>query len=165
MARSALPVLLLLAAVLAIGVTGCGEGGAAEGARLNVYVSSPLHGGEAKVGRAVCAEARQEAGRAGNPGGYELRVVCLDAAGPKGRWTLARVGANARRATEDSTAVAYLGEPIREARLHSLPIVEAAGIAELSQFSGKEAVAEVVAAIEESDSNDPRQAVFDALES
>jgi ABC-type branched-subunit amino acid transport system substrate-binding protein len=158
------PVLLLLAAVLMIGASGCGEGGAAEGARLNVYVSAPLHGGEAGVGQQVCAEAREEARRAGDPGGYELRVVCLDAAGPEGRWTLAQVGANARRATEDSTAVAYLGEPIREARLHSLPIVEAAGIAELSQLSGKEAVAKVAATIEESDSNDPRQAVFDALE-
>jgi branched-chain amino acid transport system substrate-binding protein len=158
------PVLLLLTAVFAIGAAGCGEGGATEGARLNVYVSAPLHGEEAGVGRPVCTEARQEARRAGNPGGYELRVVCLDAAGPEGRWTLARVGANARRATEDSTSVAYLGEPIRAARLHSLPIVEAAGIAELGRVSGAEAVAKVAAAIEESDSNDPRQAVFDVLE-
>jgi hypothetical protein len=157
--------LLFLAAVLATGASGCGEGGAAEGARLNVYVSAPLHGGEAGVGRSVCAEARRGAARAGSPGGYELRVVCLDAAGPEGRWTLARVGTNARRATEDSAAVAYLGEPIRAARLHSLPIVEAAGIAELSQLPGEEAVAKVAAAIAGSDSNDPRQAVFDALES
>jgi hypothetical protein len=164
LARSVPPALLLLAAVLAIGAAGCGEGGAAEGARLNVYVSAPLHGDEAGVGKPICLEAREEARRAGSPGGYELRVACLDAAGPAGRWTLARVGANARRATEDSAAVAYLGEPIPEARLHSLPIVEAAGIAELSRLSGKEAVAKVAAAIEESDSNDPRQAVFDALE-
>ncbi len=165
MARRAASVLLLLVAVLAIGASGCGEGGAEEGARLNLYVSAPLHGDEAGVGQRVCTEARGEAGRVGSPGGYELRVVCLDAAGPEGRWTLAQVGVNARRATEDSTAVAYLGEPIREARLHSLPIVEAAGIAELSRLSGKGGVAKVAAAIDESDSNDPRQAVFDALES
>src|SRR6185295_262960 len=107
---------------------------------------------------------RQEASRSGQPGGFELRVVCLDAAGPEGRWTLARVGANARRATEDSTAVAYLAEPEPAARRQSLPIVEAAGIAELSGLSGADAVARVAAAIEESDSNDPRQAVFDAVE-
>lgn len=155
---------VLLVALFALVAAGCGEGGAEEGARLNVYVSAPLSGAEAKVGRTICGEARQGARRAGEPGGFELRVVCLDVAEPEGRWTLARVGANARRATEDSTAVAYLGEPKPAARRQSLPIVEAAGIAELSELSGKEAVAKVAAAIEESDSSDPRQAVFDALE-
>jgi len=143
---------------------GCGEGGAEEGAQLNVYVSAPLSGAEAEAGRKICDEARQEARRTGEPGGFELRVLCLDAAGRRGRWTLAQVGANARRATEDSTAVAYLAEPERAARQQSLPIVEAAGIAELGDLSGKEAVAKVAAVIEESDSNDPRQAVFDAVE-
>lgn len=159
-----LPVLLIACLSAAALVAGCGEGGAEEGARLNVYVSTPLSGTEAGVGRPICAEARQEAGRAGEPGGFELRVVCLDAAGSEGRWTLAQVGANARRATEDSTAVAYLAEPRRAARRQSLPIVEAAGIAELSGLSGEEAIAQVAAAIEESDSNDPRQAVLDAVE-
>jgi ABC-type branched-subunit amino acid transport system substrate-binding protein len=158
-----LPVIAI--ALVAAGLlAGCGEGGAEEGARLNVYVSAPLSGAEAEVGRPICAEARQGASRAGETGGFELRVVCLDAAGPEGRWTLAQVGANARRATEDSTAVAYLGEPERAARRQSLPIVEAAGIATLSGLSGEEAIAQVAAAIEESDSDDPRQAVFDAVE-
>jgi hypothetical protein len=155
---------LLLLVLSALVVVGCGEGGAEEGARLNVYVSAPLSGAEAEAGRAICEEARQEARRADEPGGFELRVVCLDVTGREGRWTLARVGANARRATEDSTAVAYLAEPERAARRQSLPIVEAAGIAELGELSGREAVARVAATIEESDSSDPRQAVFDALE-
>lgn len=156
---------LLIALLTAVGlIAGCGEGGAEEGARLNVYVSAPLSGTEAGVGRPICAEARQEARRAGEPGGFELRVVCLDAAGPEGRWTLAQIGANARQATEDSTAVAYLAEPEQAARRQSLPIVEAAGIAELTELSGEEAIAQVAAAIEEGDSDDPRQAVFDAVE-
>ncbi len=159
-----LPAILIACLSALLLAVGCGEGGAEEGARLNVYVSAPLSGTEADVGRQVCDEARQEARRAGQPGGFELRVVCLDAAGQEGRWTLARVGANARQATEDSTAVAYLAEPEREARRQSLPIVEAAGIAELSGLSGKDAVAKVATAIEESDSNDLRQAVFDAVE-
>lgn len=165
MARPALPALALLAvAVLAIGAGGCGEGGADEGARLNVYVSAPLQGKEGELGRRTCAEARREAQRAGEPGGFELRVVCLDAAGPEGRWTLARIGANARRATEDSTAVAYVGEPGRDARRQSQPIIEAAGIAALGDLSGKAAVAEVAAAIEDSNHDEPRRAVFDAVE-
>lgn len=131
---------------------------------LTVYVSAPLRGAEGEAGKTFCAEAREEAQQAGRPGGFELRVVCLDAAGPEGRWALAQVGANARRATEDSTAVAYLGEPSRAARRQSQPILEAAGIAELGGLSGKEAMAEVVAAIEDSDSGDPRRAVFDVVE-
>jgi hypothetical protein len=155
---------VVLVALCVLVAAGCGEGGAEEGARLNVYVSAPLSGGEAELGREICDEARREARRAGEPSGFELRVVCLDVAGPEGRWTLAQVGANARRATEDSTAVAYLAEPEQAARRQSLPIVEAAGIAELGRLSGKEAVAQVAAAIEASDSDDPRQAVFDAVE-
>jgi hypothetical protein len=162
LARWAAGVLVLL--FLSALVTGCGEGGAEEGARLNVYASAPLSGAEAEVGRRICDEARQGARQAGEPGGFELGVVCLDAAGPEGRWTLAQVGANARRATEDSTAVAYLAEPHRAAQRQSLPIVEAAGIAELSDMTGRASIAAVAAAIEESDSDDPRQAVLDAVE-
>ena len=111
-----LPAILIACLLGASLAVGCGEGGAEEGAQLNFYVSAPLSGTEAGAGRPVCAEARREAGRAGSPGGFELHVVCLDAAGPEGHWTLAQVGANARRATEDSTAVAYLGEPQRQYR-------------------------------------------------
>lgn len=156
--------LLLAVAVLAGGAVGCGESGAKEGATLSVYVSAPMQGAEGKTGKAVCTEAREAVRQAGSPGGFELRVVCLDAAGPEGRWTLAQVGANARRATEDSTTVAYLAEPSRAARRQSQPILEAAEIAELGGLSGKEAMAKVVAAMEASDSSDPRRAVFDAVE-
>ncbi len=150
---------LLGAALLA----GCGEGGAEAGARVTVYVSAPLHGAEAAAGRRLCAGARSEAARGGGAvEDLELDVVCLDAAGGEGRWTLARVGANARRATEDSTTVAYVGEPDPRARKQSRPIVAAAEIAELGDLSGEEAVARVSAAIAEGDASEPRQAVFKA---
>jgi hypothetical protein len=155
-----IPIALLLAAAL---VSGCGEGGAEAGARVTVYVSAPLHGAEAAAGRRLCEGARREAARSGGKvEDLELEVVCLDAAGETGRWTLAQVGANARRATEDSTTVAYVGEPDERARKQSSPIVDAAGIAELGGVSGEEAVARVVAAIREGDASEPRQAVFEA---
>jgi hypothetical protein len=141
---------------------GCGEGGAASGATVKVYVSAPLRGPEAAAGHRLCDEARQRATQEKGGEELDLRVVCLDAAGGDGRWTLARVGANARRATEDSTAIAYVGEPDPQARRQSRPIVAAAGIAELSGLSGEEAVARVIAAINEGDASDPRQAVFEA---
>src|SRR6187431_2764432 len=105
---------------------GCGEEGAASGATVTVYVSAPLQGGEAEAGRLLCAEAREQAAQGKGGEDLRLRVACLDASGAGGRWTLAKVGSNARRATEDSTGVAYIGEPDRRARLQSGPILEAA---------------------------------------
>jgi len=154
---------LLGAAALAAIAAGCGEGGAGSGATVRIYVSAPLRGGEASAGRSLCEGARAEAARAGGKvDDLKLEVVCLDAAGAAGRWTLARVGANARRATEDSTAVAYVGEPDPRARKQSRPIVDAAEIAELGGLSGREAVARVIAAIGEGDASQPRDAVFEA---
>jgi branched-chain amino acid transport system substrate-binding protein len=161
--KPALWALPFVAALLAVVVAGCGEGGAESGATVRVYVSAPLHGGEAAAGRRLCAGARDGAARAGNEvEDLKLEVVCLDAAGGTGRWTLARVGANARRATEDSTTVAYVGEPAARARKQSRPIVDAAEIAEISELSGKEAVARVISAIREGDASEPRDAVFKA---
>jgi hypothetical protein len=155
--------LLLLAAVFGATAVGCGEGGAEAGARVRVYVSAPLHGAEAAAGRRLCAGARDGAARVGGEvEDLELEVVCLDAAGEGGRWTLGQVGANARRATEDSSAVAYVGEPDPLARKQSRPIVAAAEIAELGGVSGEEAVAAVVTAIRDGDADHPRDAVFKA---
>jgi ABC-type branched-subunit amino acid transport system substrate-binding protein len=155
-----------LAVLLAVGllatVSGCGEEGAAADATVRVYVSVPLRGPEAQAGRRLCDEAREQAGQGKGGEGHQLRVVCLDASGDGGDWTLAQVGANARRATEDSSAVAYVGEPDAAAREQSRPIVEAAGIAELGGLSGREAVAKVAKAMEEGDASQPRDAVFDA---
>lgn len=160
---SRLPTILIACLLGAALLAGCGEGGAEAGARVMVYVSAPLHGAEAEAGRRLCEGARAEAARSGGKvEDLELAVVCLDAAGEEGRWTLARVGANARRATEDSTTVAYVGEPDPRARKQSRPIVAAAEIAELGGMSGEEAVSKVVAAIREGDASEPRSAVFKA---
>jgi hypothetical protein len=157
-----LPAILISFLLGASLLTGCGEEGAASGATVAVYVSAPLRGPEATAGRRLCDEAREQAGQGIGDADLKLRVVCLDASGPDGGWTLAQVGANARRATEDSTAVAYIGEPDPAARSQTRPIVEAAEIAELGGLSGREAIAKVQAAIREGDESDPRDAVFDA---
>ncbi len=154
--------ILIACLLLSAAVSGCGEEGAAAGATVRVYVSAPLRGPGAEAGRRLCAEAREQASQGKGGEGHELRVICLDAAGEGGRWTLAQVGANARQATEDSTAVAYVGEPAPAARKQSRPIVEAAGIAEFGG-SGREAVAKVGKAIEEGDASQPRNAVFEAF--
>ncbi|HET7416029.1 MAG TPA: hypothetical protein VFJ61_00165 [Solirubrobacterales bacterium] len=155
----AIAIALLLGAFL----VGCGEGGAANGAEVTVYVSAPLRGPEGAASRRLCDEARAQASQQGSGGeDLRLRVVCLDAGGGGRSWTLAQVGANARQATEDSTAIAYVGEPNPQARRQSRPIVAAAGIAEIGGLSGEEAVARIVAALRDGDEREPRQAVFEA---
>lgn len=155
--------MVLVLAVLATVASSCGEeGGAAAGATVTVYVSAPLRGDEADAGRRLCDEAREQAAQGKGDEDLEVRVVCLDASGREGAWTLAQVGENARRATGDSTTIAYVGEPDPAARRQSRPILDAAGIAAIGGVGGREAIARVLAALREDDGNDPRDAVFRA---
>jgi hypothetical protein len=100
-------------------------------------------------------ELAREVARAGSVavGASDVRVraVCLPSARSGGRLSLATVGANARRATEDSTSVAYLEPPDRAANRFSDPILESAGIAWIASNSGKTAMAHLLHAIAESD--------------
>ncbi len=136
---------------LALGAIGCGAGGGVAGnATVSVYVSAPLHGAEAKAGRGACAGARAELARGGGRAGdVRVRVICLDDSGGGQRWRLAAVGADARRAAEDSTTVAYVAAIDPVAARFSRPVVEAAGIAQVSGASGRLAMARVLKAIRE----------------
>jgi len=135
---------------LVLGAVGCGEGEVAEGATVTVYISAPLRGAQAAAGKAMCEGARHELARSGGrTAGVRVRAVCLDDSGGRRRWSLAAVGANARRATEDSTTIGYIGELDRVATRFSRPIVESAGIAQLSTLSGRVAMASLLRAIRE----------------
>jgi hypothetical protein len=118
---------------------------------VGVYVAAPLCK-EAKD--AVAAEGRRE-------GEVKVRVACLDPVELGEFLDLAQVGANARRATEDSASVAYV-ERRGPAVEFSQPILESAGIAFLAARSGREAMARVLAAVGEGGGE--RAAVADALE-
>lgn len=133
-----------------LGASGCGASeGVAGGETVNVYASAPLSGSEAAVGKAYCADARATLARAGGKAGeVHLRLVCLDDASG-GHWQLAAVGANARRATEDSSSIAYLGEPQAAASRFSLPILETAGIGQAAGPSGAKAMTAVLKAVRE----------------
>jgi hypothetical protein len=142
------PALLALALVVA----GCDSGGVSSGATVSVYVAAPL-----------CAEAERELRREGREAGeVEVRVVCLSATEPDGRADLAAAGANARRATEDSTSVAFLEAPGPAARF-SQSIVEAAEIAWVRTSSGSTALRHVLRALEDAGSSSPRDVVRDAF--
>lgn len=142
--------------LLVIAVVGCGaEEGVAENATATVYAAAP-----------PCAGAKRESARNGDRAGdVRIRVVCLPAAESAGRLSLATIGANARRATEDTSTVGYIGEPTRAASRFSEPILESAGVPQLSGISGAAAMKSLLGAVAEADSSGSlRESVNDELE-
>jgi hypothetical protein len=114
----------------------------------------------------LCAGAKRElAKRGGKAGDLHVRAICLPAVERGGKLEPATIGANARRATEDSTAVGYIGEPTRVASRFSEPILEEAGIAQLPASSGAVAMAKLLQAVKHAsgDNSSLRQSVNDEL--
>jgi hypothetical protein len=147
----AISVAIVFAALLA----GCGgEAGVSEGASVSVYVDSGL-----------CAGARQALAEAGGRAGdLEVRAVCLPPTEAGERLDLAAAGANARRAAEDSTAVAYL-EPVgARAGRFTHPILDSAEIPWGLASSGDAAMTQALEAIAEADSGSLRDQVGEALD-
>jgi hypothetical protein len=147
-----------LAAVLSLAVlsfaTGCGEGtGVEAGATVRVYAAP-----------ALCAQAEGALRAGGAAGDVRLAVRCLAPVQRGGRVDLATAGENAREATEDSTAIAYLETPNRAAPF-AQPIVEEAGIAWIETTSGTQAMRQVMQAVEEAGSGSLRDEVRSTLES
>jgi hypothetical protein len=145
----------VLALLALAAVAGCGGGeGVASGATVNVY-----------VGAGLCRGAREALSRQqGRAGEVEVRALCLRPVVAGKRFDLAIQGANARRASEDSTAVAFLeakGKPAEFAK----PIVEEAGIAFVEAAAGEVAMERVLRAIADAGtSGSLRGKVREALE-
>jgi branched-chain amino acid transport system substrate-binding protein len=99
----------------------------------------PLQGSEAAEGRDVVDGARLALADAhAKVGGLAVRVVYLsDTAGhgAHARWSPAVAAANARRATEDSTAIAFIGDFDSGATRSSLPITNQARMLQVSPAS------------------------------
>lgn len=134
-------------------LAGCGEGeGVAEDAVVSAYVAAPL-----------CAEAEAELAEGGSrAGSVRVRAVCLAAVERGRRVDLAQVGANARRASEDSTTIAYV-EQTGPAGRFSEPIVDSAGIAWIEAATGAKAMQRVLDAVAEADSSSLRSSVEESL--
>jgi hypothetical protein len=145
-------VLAAAISALLVGGVGCGAGEApAAGATVAAYVEAPL-----------CAGAKRQLAKEGpGAGSVEVRAICLDDVRRRGRLDLAGVGANARRASEDSAAIAYLEVPTTPS--FSRPIVEAAGIAVIRADSGAAAMGRLLTAVRNAGSGSLRDAVGEAL--
>ena len=123
---------------VAVGACSSGDPDGDE-ARLAVYVSMPLRGASEVAGRDVVRGAKLalEAAK-GQSGGVAVRAIYMDdtqGRGPTAAWEPPVAAANARRAVEDSSAIAYIGELESGATRASLPITNAAGILQVSPGS------------------------------
>lgn len=127
------PIVAIAVAALCALPTAAGCGSGADGdPLLAVYLSAPISGPDAGDGVAVVRGARQALDDAdGAAAGTAVRIVALDDAGDGGA-SDALAGANARRATEDSTAIAYVGELGSGTTRTSLPITNQAGLLQVS---------------------------------
>ena len=91
-------------------------------------------------------------------------MICLSGAERGGRLDLATLGSNARRATEDSAAVAYIAAPNPAATRFTLAILEPASIPQLSNRSGAAAMSTLLRAIDSADtSTSLRESLNDTL--
>jgi branched-chain amino acid transport system substrate-binding protein len=116
-----------LITVLVAALAGCGGGEENSDATLTVYVSLPSTG-DGRDAWEAAEMALEDAGS--EAGGLRVEVVRLDAP-----HTPAEVGDNARAATQDSTAIAYLGDFESAATRTSLPITNSAGMLQVSPAS------------------------------
>jgi hypothetical protein len=124
-----------------------------KGATVTAYVEAPL-----------CAGAKQELLKQGNHAGeLHVQAICLQSPRSQDKLKLSTLGANARRATEDSTTVAYLEASDRPASQFTHPILETAEIPWISESSGKAAMAHLLHLIEASGSGSLRASIREAL--
>jgi branched-chain amino acid transport system substrate-binding protein len=133
-----------LAAALALGVAACGSsdnGGSSSGGSkssgsktVTVYSSVPLQG----ASRAQTADlvngaklALEQAG--GKAGDITVKYVSLDdSTAQAGNWTPEATSGNARKAAQDKSTAAYIGEFNSGASAVSIPILNEAGVPQIS---------------------------------
>ncbi len=131
----------LCAVLLALTAAGClGDDGddppQAPRGVLTVYLSLPGRGLSADEAAAVEAGARLAFQRAhGKAGPHTVRLVRLDSTRAAGEpWDPGQVQANAERATDDPSAVAYIGELGLGGSAISVPVTNDAGLLQVSPF-------------------------------
>ena len=110
----------------------------------------------------VCAEAKAELVRSGaRADSLRVRILCTRAVEAGGRLDLAAAGANARRAVEDSSAVAYLEAP-GPAIAVTRPILDEADLGLIATGSGARGMATVLDALRSrGEDESPRESVWD----
>ena len=130
---------------LSLGVTACGDdddddggggggGSAISGDTLTIYSSLPLQGPSRVNSESVNNGAKLALKeRGGKVGDFSIDFKNLDdSTAQAGKWDPAATQQNARKAVQDETTIAYIGEFNSGATANSLPILNKAGILQVS---------------------------------
>jgi branched-chain amino acid transport system substrate-binding protein len=131
----------LLALVGLLGIAGCGTTEAAgnriAGDTLTIYLSVPLHGASRVSGMAVVNASKMAlAPTQGRIGKYRIALKVLDdSTAHSDEWNPGQTTVNARLAVQDRTTIGYLGELNSGASAISIPLLNRAGIAQISSSS------------------------------
>lgn len=141
--RSRVRLAALLATVSVAGLAACGSstdeaarGGKVIGDSLTVYSSLPLRGPFAERMRSlVNGEKLAIADAGGMVGDWTIKYASLDDAADAAGWDASATADNARTAAKDPTTIAYLGDADFGATAISLPILNEAGVAQVSPAS------------------------------
>jgi branched-chain amino acid transport system substrate-binding protein len=126
----------LTAAVVAAGCgsddNGDGAASGGGGRTLTVYSSLPLQGASKNQSEAIGNGMELALKQAGSKAGdYTIKYVPLDdSTAQAGAWTPEATTANARKAAQDDSAIAYLGEFNSGASAVSVPILNEVGLAQ-----------------------------------
>ncbi len=108
-----------------------------QGHNLTIYSSLPLHGPDASVSTQIInGEKLALADAGGQVGRFRINFFSLDDAGASsGRWEPGTTATNAKLAAQDNDAIAYLGDYDSGATAVSLPLINGAGILQVSPGS------------------------------
>ncbi len=130
---------LVAAAPVLASCGGTAVSGASEavGSQLAIYSSLPLQGREAAVSRQIVdGETLALAETGGRVGPFKVGYVSLDDSNESnGRWDPGISATNAKTAAEDTSTIAYIGDLDSGATAITLPLMNAAGILQVSPAS------------------------------
>jgi branched-chain amino acid transport system substrate-binding protein len=128
------------AAVAVSGISGCGAVGVSTASlsdQLTVYSSLPLQGPAGGIARQISNGEKLALYQVGgHVGPFKVSLYALDDVNSRtGEWEAGITATNAKTAAQDTTAIAYLGDYDSGASAVSLPLVNAAGILQVSPGS------------------------------
>jgi branched-chain amino acid transport system substrate-binding protein len=130
-----------LIAAMAFAVAACGDdngggggGGGKAGKTLTIYSSLPLQGDSRPQSEDVVrGEQLALEKQGGKAGSFKIKYVSLDdATAATGKWEPGKVSENARKAVGDDNTIGYLGEFNSGASAISIPLLNEAGILQIS---------------------------------